>query len=119
VLFTNIDSLVPIDNPIINKQIPTVVKVYQNYPNPFNNSTMIEIEIVEAGNLQLEIVDITGKMVYEKNVGELNPSMYQIQWNGISNARSQVASGIYFYRIIFTSQSGKNYNQIRKMMFFK
>lgn len=91
----------------------------QNYPNPFNNSTIFEIAVSEKGALQLQIFDITGKEVYEKNIGNVIPAVHKIQWNGLSNSGTQIASGVYFYRYIFTGKNGLRNIQTRKMMLLR
>ena len=88
----------------------------QNYPNPFNHSTIFEIAVPEKGNLQLQIFDITGKKVFEQNIGDISPAVHKIQWNGFANSGTQVAGGIYFYRFIFEEIGGKKNIQTRKMM---
>ena len=93
--------------------------VNQNYPNPFNNSTIFEIVIPVKGTLQLQIFDITGKKVYDKNIGDLSPAVHKIQWNGLTNSGIQVASGIYFYRFIFEGNNALKNIQTRKMMLLR
>jgi uncharacterized lipoprotein YddW (UPF0748 family) len=66
----------------------------QNYPNPFNPSTTIRYEIAQAGNVRLEVFDLTGR-----RVSTLQNSM---QAAGIHTATFQadnLASGIYIYQL--------------------
>jgi hypothetical protein len=117
--FFDIDIISGTD-PEENKTIiPEKFIVHQNYPNPFNSTTVFEIAIPEKGNLQLQIFNITGKKIYEQNIGDINPVVYKIKWNGLSNSGKQVASSIYFYRVIFTGISGLKYMQTRKMMLLR
>jgi len=91
----------------------------KNYPNPFNNSTTFEIEIPETGDLQLQIFDIYGKIVYEKEVGRVPAITLKINWDGLSSKGIPISSGIYFYRFIFTGINGINQIQSRKMIVIK
>jgi hypothetical protein len=94
-------------------------KVSQNYPNPLNNSTVIEIAVPEKGDLQLQIFDVTGKKVFEQNIGEVSTEVHKVYWNGLSNNGTEVSSGIYFYRFLFTGKKGKQNIETRKMMLLR
>jgi hypothetical protein len=119
VLFTNIDSLVLIENPNNGYQLPKEIRVSQNYPNPFNNSTIFEFELPGNGNLRFEIFDITGKKVYEQNIGSVTAATRKIHWNGLSNNGTEVSSGIYFYRFLFIGKNGIKNIQIKKLMLLR
>jgi len=95
--------------------IPEQFVVHQNYPNPFNNSTVFQIAVPEVGNLTLQIFDITGKKVFEKNISDVTPALQKIHWNGLTNFDTEIASGVYFYRFILTGKSGQRSIQTRKM----
>jgi len=99
--------------------LPDKFMVHQNYPNPFNNSTVFEIAIPENGKLQLQIYDITGKQVFEKNINDVTPAVHKIHWNGLTNSNTQIASGIYFYRFVLKGKTGFKNTQTRKMMLLK
>ncbi len=102
-----------------NDLIPDKFIVHQNYPNPFNNSTIFEVAIPEKGELKLQIFDITGKKVFEKNVGDVTPAVQKIIWNGLSKSGTQIASSVYFYRFIFEGIDGEKNIQTRKMMLLR
>jgi len=95
--------------------IPEQFVVYQNYPNPFNNSTVFQIAVPVVGNLTMQIFDITGKKVFEKNISDVTPALQKIHWNGLTNFDTEIASGVYFYRFILTGKSGQRSIQTRKM----
>lgn len=81
------------------EQLPDEFRLYQNYPNPFNPRTKIKFEIPSKGlykniNVRLLVYDITGREVAVLLNQELQPGVYDIEWDS-----SDCASGMYFYRI--------------------
>ncbi|PIP77600.1 MAG: hypothetical protein COW85_08045 [Ignavibacteria bacterium CG22_combo_CG10-13_8_21_14_all_37_15] len=86
----------------------------QNYPNPFNPSTTIKYSVPKNINNQsliinLKVYDALGREVATLVNEQKEPGFYKVEWNA-----TNVASGIYFYRI----QAG-DYSQLRKMMVLK
>jgi Secretion system C-terminal sorting domain len=84
-------------------------KLNQNYPNPFNPTTEIAYTISRSSFVTIKVYDFLGREVttlvnLEKPVGS-----YEVEFNG-----SNLASGIYFYRI----QAG-NYSTVKKMILLK
>jgi hypothetical protein len=94
---------------IISLEIPQNFILYQNFPNPFNPETHIKFEIPRASNVKLEIFDITGKILETLVDENLQPGIFETEWNANS-----FASGIYFYRII-----ADNFVQVKKMILIK
>lgn len=73
---------------------PISYELYQNYPNPFNPSTIIKYTISKSSFVSLIIYDLLGKEIAtlvneEKQIGN-----YEIEFDG-----SNLASGVYFYRM--------------------
>ncbi len=83
--------------------------VSQNYPNPFNPSTMINYQIPKGGFVSLKVYDINGNEVANLVNETKEPGNYGVEFN----ARN-LASGVYFYRII----SG-DFVQTKKMAILK
>jgi len=74
--------------------LPTDFALGQNYPNPFNAKTVIPFEIYSAGDVSLEVFDITGAKVTTLVNEYLKPGLYQFNWNA-----EHVGSGIYYYKL--------------------
>lgn len=83
--------------------------LYPNYPNPFNPSTKISFTLPKASHVSLLIYDIHGKEVDRLLEGEQSAGSHSIEWNA-----SQVASGVYFYRL-----TAGEFVQTRKMVLLK
>ena len=94
--------------------VPAKFELYNAYPNPFNPSTTISFSIpsvVDALNASttLKVYDILGKEVSTLVNNYLPAGNYDIDFDA-----SQLASGIYFYRL----RSG-NFSDTKKMMLVK
>ena len=76
-------------------QIPNQVTLSQNYPNPFNPTTEIAFDNPKAGNIQLVIYDLLGRVIDKPVDGFLQAGHHSIIWDG-----SRAPSGVYFYRLI-------------------
>ena len=74
-------------------------QLYQNYPNPFNPATTIEYDLAKSGHTQLDIYNLTGRLV--KTVANINQPAghYQVTWDGTDEHNQSVAAGIYFCRL--------------------
>ena len=75
-------------------QLPNQYSLEQNYPNPFNPTTTIEFKLPETSHVTLKVYDILGREVASL-VNEVKTSgNYKVYFNA-----SNLASGVYFYRI--------------------
>lgn len=71
----------------------------QIYPNPFSNSCTIEMTGFNAGTLHLQIIDITGKVVYNE-VFEANATSFKKQL-----PLGSLAKGVYSVRVTGAEKS--------------
>lgn len=71
------------------------------YPNPFSKETKIEFEIQNSESVNISIFNQNGQLVKEiLNGNYLNNGKFQVIWDGTDNSGSDVADGMYFYKII-------------------
>ncbi|NOX18656.1 MAG: T9SS type A sorting domain-containing protein [Chlorobi bacterium] len=89
--------------------IPENYALSQNYPNPFNPSTTIEFAMPESDAVSLVVYDILGKQVKVLINDQVPAGSYRVTWDA-----SQVASGVYIYRM----QTG-SFVQSKKMILTK
>ncbi len=90
-------------------QNPYKYNLSQNYPNPFNPKTTINYSVAKDIKVNISIYDVLGREV-KVLVNEFKPAgNYSIEFDG-----SNLASGIYFYRIV-----AGNYISVKKMVFLK
>lgn len=97
-----------------NNQIPEKFELFQNYPNPFNPTTKIMFSIpvnikYTKSKIELNIYDITGKLVQNLFKGEIQAGGYEIEFNAAG-----YSSGVYFY----TLNTG-SYTITKKMILIK
>jgi Right handed beta helix region/FlgD Ig-like domain len=84
---------------------PEVARVYhnrleQNFPNPFNPTTTIAFSLKDAGDVNLTIYDVAGRRVREVLNERRDRGAYRAPWDGRNDNGSQVASGVYFYKLV-------------------
>jgi hypothetical protein len=86
----------------------------QNYPNPFNPTTVIEYTLPAEADVRLEIFDIRGRRVRTLDAGPRDAGRYVKIWDGRDDQGSEVASGVYLYRL-----RSADYSFARKMVLLR
>jgi hypothetical protein len=89
-------------------QAPNAFSVAQNYPNPFNAKTNIAFTIENEADVAIGIFSLTGQKVADLS-GHFNAGENVVSWDA-----TDVASGVYFYRLSVDDNS-----QTRKMVLLK
>ncbi|WKZ68912.1 MAG: T9SS type A sorting domain-containing protein [Melioribacteraceae bacterium] len=110
----NFSTIVGVDDK--HEEVVSDFSLSQNYPNPFNPTTTIQYTIPNVGDeyirplrTQLIVYNILGQVV-KTLVNELKtPGTYEVTFDA-----SQLASGVYFYRL----QSG-SFMQTKKMVLLR
>ena len=77
-----------------NNQFIKSYELSQNYPNPFNPVTTIRYSIPRMNFTTIKVYNILGKEVVTLVNEEKSAGTYEIKFDA-----SQLASGVYFYRI--------------------
>jgi hypothetical protein len=72
---------------------PHSIEISNNFPNPFNPKTFFDILVKDQTNITFSVFNILGIQVDQQNYKNLNGNI-RISWDG-----SNMASGIYFYKI--------------------
>jgi len=93
---------------------PKLTKLAQNYPNPFNPSTTIKFDLREKGPVTLKVYNVAGQLVRTLVDDVRDAAAYSIVWDGRNNISSDVASGIYFYKM-----ETRDFSQTRKMVILR
>ena len=96
--------------------LPKEFALQQNYPNPFNPSTSIKYQLPLDSRVSVKIYNVLGQIV-DFLIDDLEPAGYKsIQWNA-----TNLASGVYFYRLAATSLSdpSKSFVRVKKMLLLK
>lgn len=77
-----------------NKPIIHDYDVSQNFPNPFSTVSMVKVNLREAADLQMTVVNMVGQIVFESSTLHAKAGMNTIKINGAG-----LSPGIYFYTI--------------------
>ncbi len=93
---------------------PKEFRLSQNYPNPFNPSTTIRFEIKVTSKVTLEVFNVLGQKVLERNYGNLSGGNYQRDLD-----MDQCSSGVYFYTLRAIGTNGKTFHATKKMLLMK
>jgi len=84
----------PVAETIDEGKMPNKLSLLNNFPNPFNPSTTIEFNLVEATSVKIDIYNNAGQKVETLLDQNLSAGNHSVEWNA-----SDMASGIYFYKI--------------------
>ncbi len=79
--------------------------VLQNVPNPFGSVTQITFILPRAGHVAAQVISVDGRKIKELLADTLPPGKHTIIWDGLDADGKKAASGVYFYRIRFESES--------------
>ncbi len=83
----------------IERDVPEEIFLSQNYPNPFNPTTTIPFGLNEDSHVELVVYDMLGRKVQSLVDGPRAAGRYEVQFNS-----RELASGVYFYRLITTDK---------------
>ena len=95
-------------NPVTAKWIPSEFGLNQNYPNPFNPTTTLSFLLPKTADYQISIYNVSGQLV-ETLSGAAEAGIVEIEWDA-----SNMASGVYFYRL-----KAENFSDTKKMVLLK
>ncbi len=93
----------------ISNEIPNQFSLSQNYPNPFNPVTNIKFSVPKSGLVKLTVYDAAGRETATLFNGRLSAGTYNYDFDA-----SQLASGIYFYKL-----ETNEFTQTKKMVLIK
>jgi hypothetical protein len=93
---------------------PHSFQLSQNYPNPFNPTTRIAFSLPKPVHVKLEVLNLLGQKVKVMIDQRLGAGRHSVEWDGTDDSGSEVASGVYFYRI-----KAGDFSQAQKMLMLK
>ncbi len=100
-LVPDIDTVVVLARAAIDDRelLPDEIRLDCNYPNPFNSTTKIRFAVGSPQKAMLEIYDLSGRKVKTTAEKEYPAGIHAIEWNGLNDDGSPVASGLYMYAL--------------------
>ena len=93
---------------------PKEFELSQNIPNPFNPETQISYSLPEAAKVRLTVYNVLGRKVKKIVDDYQTAGPKTVHWDGKDESGSNVASGIYFYRL-----DAAGYTETKKMVLMK
>ena len=93
----------------IQVSVPAKFTLEQNYPNPFNPATVIKYSIPQDQQVKLNVYNLLGQNVVTLVNGMQKAGQHEVNFNA-----SNLASGVYFYKLEAGTRSS-----IKKMLLMK
>ncbi len=92
----SLDNAIEVTTVSIAEEVmaPAQYTLSQNYPNPFNPETVIEYTVEQAGDVKLNVYDITGRLVSTLVDAVQSADHYSVVFRA-----DGLPSGTYFYRL--------------------
>lgn len=69
------------------------------FPNPTRSGTRFVFQVPRAAQGELEIFDVSGRLVHLMPLGEVQEGALEVKWDGLDVLGNQVATGVYLYRL--------------------
>ncbi len=66
------------------------------YPNPFINTLTVQFNLIKAGAVRIELLNIDGSLIYQNDAGVLQKGTYTIPISGLA-----IAKGMYLIKLVF------------------
>jgi serine protease len=80
--------------------LPKSFTLDQNHPNPFNPTTNITYSLTASADVELVVINVLGQQIRTLVNEYQSAGAHSVVWDGRDQGGNQVASGIYFYRMI-------------------
>jgi hypothetical protein len=84
------------------------------YPNPFNGTTHFSLELPESGTVNMDIIDIHGKVRFSQSIEITGNTLTRLSWAGQDDFGSNLPSGSYIVRV-----ASPAFQESRKILLIK
>jgi len=98
----------------ILSNIPEVFSLGQNYPNPFNPITKMNYSLPVRSKVVISVYNVLGQEVKNIFNKQQDYGKHVVSWDGTDNKGREMASGVYFTRMI-----AEQFSQTKKMLLLK
>jgi hypothetical protein len=83
----------------VDEAPPTATLLYAPFPNPIAGRSTVRFDLARAGDVSLEVFDLSGRRASTLLRGAHEPGRYSIPWNGLGEDGAPVRAGVYFVRL--------------------
>jgi len=100
---------------------PLLGQVY-NLPNPTESETRFLFELDETADVQIAIYTVTGRKIETLTAQQVSPERGRsagIAWNGRDADGDRLANGVYFYRVVARTGSGRHAERIERLAVYR
>jgi beta-lactamase superfamily II metal-dependent hydrolase len=73
--------------------------LYPAVPSPTRGNTQLRFSLAVAGPVQLDVIDLAGRRVWNTSEAALEPGEHSITWPGVRDGGVPAGTGIYFVRL--------------------
>ena len=80
--------------------LPPAALIHSPVPNPFTSSTTISFELVESGDVRLDVYDLSGRSIVTLVEGSRVTGTHSVPLDAVG-----MTSGVYLIRLVTSSQS--------------
>jgi len=80
-------------------EVPNLNHLFTAFPNPTNETVTIQYKLNAPSAVNIQVIDIFGKLVYESGEMTEKEGMY-----GVQIKTSELAEGIYLYRMVLNNE---------------
>jgi hypothetical protein len=74
-------------------------RLHAPVPNPFQKATTVHFELPQAGNVDMQVFDASGRRVRTLWTGPVAAGMRSVTWDGADDAGRRLSPGIYVIRL--------------------
>ncbi len=92
---------------IVSTGVPSGFRLFNVTPNPFNPLARIQFEIPKSAPVTIRIIDLSGRLVFEKRWSFLSGGRHDYVWDG-----SSAASGVYVIQVF----TGENKQSVKAVL---
>ena len=103
----------------ISLTMPANFTLFPAYPNPFNPSTKLRYALAEAGEVEVRIYNVIGRLILSSAENKFGLGEYIWRWDGRDQNGQTVSTGVYFVQFRVESLSGKTWKVGQKITLIK
>jgi hypothetical protein len=83
-------------------------------PNPFNPQTVVWFDLARDGFAELNVYDMTGRLIRTLVNGQLHSGEHRATWDGRDDGGRRLPSGVYLFRL-----RGNDYSETQRVALIK